>query len=89
MKKTRVKNLMTLASYRRENRFGNRQNRETEIFCQISPLILTKVCNDYICCGFYNGFPFKGLRTDIRFCKDSRGVIKFTYPSVSLRPQDI
>jgi hypothetical protein len=31
----------------------------------------------YICIGFYDGFPLKGMRTNIRFCKDSRGLIKF------------
>jgi hypothetical protein len=44
-------------------------NAETEIFCQSSPLILTFSSN--------YGFPLKGMRTNIRFCKDSHGVIKF------------
>jgi hypothetical protein len=56
---------------------------ETEIFCQSSPLIVTfssnyrYACLHTVCIGFYDGFPLKGMWTNIPFCKDSRGVIKF------------
>jgi hypothetical protein len=33
----------------------------------------------YICIGFYDGFPLKGMGVNIRFCEDFRGVIKFPH----------